>query len=692
MRGPIPWTPEQEAILSHPPDAHALVRAVPGSGKTTTLVGLVERLCAAGVEPSGVRVVMFNKAIATHFQERLGARGIADVRVSTFDSLGLQVVRAAERRGLLTRELIVDVGSSSSLARRVRKRLSKDIQDDEDLIDAITFWKAHLVSPKRARFKGNEPLVDGYALFESLRLGDGRLRVGFADMVYTAVGILREHPRLLGRVSHFLVDEFQDVNLARVELLRRLSSAETSIIAVGDEDQGINEWGGAHPRYIQDFAGTFPWRQVREYPLSRSFRFGATIATAAATLIRRNEGREGLEIVGAGASEGVIRGASDICSTIRELVAEGVSRPEIAVLYRAREQGVGVLAELAAAKIPMETEDFERLRSSRAAALVATYLRLATSDAPAEMDDAWRIAFAPDRFIAKERFARQLKRRRGRLSSVLADRALAESLGQSSTAVDAMAELSRTLELIRWATSTQEAIDVLVEHADLEAQLSPPSASERRRERNAAELAAVLRLFSSLDVAPAAAEGALKALDPSAGASPEGRVWVSTIHKAKGREWRCVLLPRLAEGLCPAERRGEALPGTETEPEGIAQSSWTEQERRIFYVGLTRASERVFLQASASAPSRFLEELRPSLPGRRGGHTAVGAKPSPSPRASGSRWTVDADRALIDAWATDAGLEAIAARCGRSVTAIVRRVVRLGLVKSAGEARARPRV
>ena len=184
------------------------------------------------------------------------------------------------------------------------------------------------------------------------------------------------------------------------------------------------------------------------------------------------------------------------------------------------------------------------------------------------------------------------------------------------------------------------------------------------------------------------AEDTLKALDPTLGLPAEERVWVSTIHKAKGREWRCVLLPGLTEGRCPAQERGDVLPGSEAEPDGIEQSPWIEQERRIFYVGLTRASERVYLQASPSAPSRFLEEMRGVWSGERGRQAAS----SPSPRASGAAWTEAADQALIDAWATDEGLEAIAERCGRSVTAIVRRVVRLGLARSAGEARMRPRV
>ncbi|MEZ4384696.1 MAG: 3'-5' exonuclease [Nannocystaceae bacterium] len=307
---------------------------------------------------------------------------------------------------------------------------------------------------------------------------------------------------------------------------------------------------------------------------------------------------------------GALLEAPDVVATVRGLLDEGVAAQAIAVLYRSREQGIGVLAELAAAKIAIETEDLERLRSSRVAALVAAYLRLATAPGPATLTDAWRIVYAPGRFVQKEALGRQLEARRGRLSGALADGALARELGQPKAAVEAMAKLSRLLELIRWTTSTREAAEVLAERGELDSQLCPASASEERRAREDAELAAILRLFASFDVAPALAERALREWDPTLGRPPQERVWASTIHRAKGREWRCVVLPRLAEGLCPARSRGDALPGSDDAPAGVDPSPWLEQERRIFYVGLTRASERVYLQASPEAPSRFLAELR----------------------------------------------------------------------------------
>lgn len=170
---------------------------------------------------------------------------------------------------------------------------------------------------------------------------------------------------------------------------------------------------------------------------------------------------------------------------------------------------------------------------------------------------------------------------------------------------------------------------------------------------------------------------------------------VSTIHKAKGKEWRCVILPALADGLCPADERG-AVPGTVQEPDGIAQSPWLEQERRIFYVGLTRARERVYVQAMPRAPSRFLDELRPpsaAPPIRRRPappavvevEAEVTASPPPTRRARGKTWSAAEKQALAAAWERGDGLERLASQLGRSVGAIAHRVVQLGLADDVDE-------
>ena len=689
------FTPEQEAIIAHPVDAHALVRAVPGSGKTTTLVSRIVKLCEQGVDPRRIRVVMFNRSIEEFFRVRLASLGVRGVRVNTFDSVGLEVLRVANKLGLLQRKLEVIANGTEQWAREIFSRHRGRIDDEDDLADAIVFWKAHLVSPKRAVFFTNPTLVEAYAEFEELRLADGTLRVAFADMVYTAVRVLNEHPCLLGPIDHLFVDEFQDVNLARVTLLQRLSHDRTSIMVVGDEDQAINEWCGARPQFFRAFSTYFPWLPTREYPLPHSFRFGPTLGVAAARLISHNNDRGHLEVVGTGGSEGAIIETSDVLATIAALSKDGVPQGEIAVLYRGRGQGLGLIARMATAQIAMETEDFERLRTSRAANLVLGYLRFASSDVGPSMKDAWRIVYAPDRFISKNRFEQQLMQRgTSGLAATLADRALAREVGQSTSAVGMMSDLAETLRLMGRCTTAGEALDVLCGRVDIEAQLTAMITSKRKRELNLATFEAFCSFVDGLNVSPAVAVRAVEAFDPTCGASPEQRVWASTIHKAKGKEWRCVILPALAEGLCPAEMVGE-VPGTVDEPDGVEQSPWIEQERRIFYVGLTRARERVYVQSLPPTPSRFLTEIRPPPPPppapvhrQRKGPAAVPTPTSTAtrPSAHGKSWSEAEELVLVEAWKRGAEVAAIAAQLGRSATAVAYCVVRMGLAVSVSEA------
>lgn len=603
------YTPEQRAVIEHPQGAHAVVRAVPGAGKTTTLVARVVHLCARGAEPSRIRVVMFNKAIQQTFEARLAAAGVRGVRVTTFDALGLEVLRAAERAGHLRLPLEVIPGGTAEWAQSVHRKHREAIDHADEIAEAVAFWKAHLVAHPRAAYPTEPALVTAYAELEALRLKDRVLRVAFEDMVFTAVGVLRQRPRLLGRIDHLLVDEFQDVNAGRVELMQRLLSPETCVMAVGDQDQGINEWCGAHPRHFRDFERSFPGLPTRRYPLTRSFRLGPRLAAAANALIRHNEDRDLAEVVGGGAAPGRVEVVEDVAATVRALLAGGRAPAELAILYRSRAQGIFALASLAAARVPMRTDDMSMLRQGRGPELALAYLRFASSDAPTTFEDAWPVVFAPDRFIRKEAFSGQMRQlgKRG-LKSALANRKAARQHGQAPTGIDSMSELADLLQRMDRCDSAGAALDLLVREVDVPAQLCARIRSERDQELAIASFDAVHALLRGLEVAPRDAADALAGLDPQAGEAPEDCVWASTIHKAKGMEWPCVLLPGLAEGVCPAAERGAAL-GTVDEPEGVEQTAWIEQERRIFYVGLTRAIEAAYLQAAGDPPSRFVAEV-----------------------------------------------------------------------------------
>lgn len=689
------WTAEQRRVLDHPPGHHAVVRAAPGAGKTTTLVGRVLRLLEGGADPRRIRVLMFNRTIQQTFEARLREKGVSGVRVTTFDALGLEVLRVADRRGLLRGPLTVAPDDTLALAREVFRSTREHFDSAAEIADAVAFWKAHLVPPARAAFPSNPPLVEAYKALEALRLAGGQLQVAYEDMVYTAVGVLGAHPRLLGELDHLLVDEFQDVNPGRVALLQRLMGPATVIMAVGDEDQGINEWCGAHPRFFQDFAATFPSLPTLEYPLSQSFRFGATLAGAATRLIQHNPARARRPIDGRGATPGSLTEVNDIPGTVSRLIEDGWEPRDLAILYRGRPQGAPVLAALAAARVPLLTEDMGVLTRGRGPELALGYLRYATSSAPVVAEEAWPVLHAPDRYIQRELMF-GLLRTQGQRGLIPLLEGLDERSGLNWTAVRSLRALGQTLKAMRQAVAAGEALDRLLEDVDAEAQLRGWLRSPGDQETAIAAFHAVHALLRGLDVPAAAAAETLAALDPRAGAAPEDCVWASTIHKAKGMEWRAVLLPGLLEGACPAEQVGH-VPGTAEHPKGVPQSPWMEQERRVFYVGLTRAIDAVYLHAPPEAPSRFLAELkglRSSAPAvalsARERTTAVVRRDEQQLAESRRKsWSEEQDQELMEGWEDGYTVDELSERLERSPRAVAARLTRLGLVKSREEARRR---
>ncbi|MEZ4240517.1 MAG: ATP-dependent helicase [Myxococcota bacterium] len=670
----VEFTVEQQAVIEHRPGAHAVVRAAPGAGKTTTLAARVVHLCASGVAPHRIRVLMFNKAAQRTFSARLAERGVGGVRVSTFHALGYEILREAERRGLASKPLQIEVDGAAAWARQVHRQFRDRIASADDIATAVSFWKANLVPPTRAAFPSEPALVEAYAAFEALRRAGPTQRVAFDDLEYLGVAALRRAPDLLPTPEHVLVDEFQDVNPARIALLAGLVGPVSTIMVVGDEDQAINEWCGAHPRFFRSFAETFASLPTVQYRLSQSFRLGPTLAKAATEVVSHDPHRRPGDIVGCGRVPGKIRTVRSVAEAVDDWLDD--DPPEtLAVLYRTRAQGVLALAALAASGIPVRTDDAALLTRGAGPRLAFAWLRHAADDGLVDLESCWSVVFAPERYVHKEAFAAQLRRAGTRgFRAVLRDAEVAHEAGQSRTAIRSMAHLADVLDRMRDAPSAAEALDLLREEVDIGSQICGRISSERQRDLQIAAFDAVAELLRGLQLSPEAAERAVRALDLTRGAG-DRCVHASTIHQAKGLEWPAVVVVGLTEGVFPAERAG-VVPGTVDEPHGVEQSDWLDQERRVFYVGLTRASELAYLEVGTPA-SRFVFEAR------------VFTRRGEKQQRSGKPWTPAQDEVVRDAWMRGAGVAEIGLQLGRSPNAVAARLVRLGLVASRSEARAR---
>lgn len=298
------FTPEQDAVANHT-SGHALVSAVAGSGKTTTLVERVGRLVDAGVEPSSVLCLMFNKSAQEAFQRKLKTRlntpTVAEVR--TYHSMGLKMCKRLVEVGamapaqLITSPAKLEQNARQALRKAWAKREGADSYPPAEAMDGflgfITHVKASMKSPEEVFNKGNyspqlRVLVDAFKDFEQMS-EDARIMF-FDDLIYRTMLTMRIRPDLwvlFSNYEHILVDEFQDTNAAQFEMVQGLASGNASVMAVGDDDQAIYAWRGSDISFILE---TFPdtFAPCTKFPMTTTFRYGHETCLAASHVIARN--------------------------------------------------------------------------------------------------------------------------------------------------------------------------------------------------------------------------------------------------------------------------------------------------------------------------------------------------------------------------------------------------------------------
>lgn len=300
MKKSLTW--EQKHVVSHD-NGHALVKAVPGSGKTVTLIKRVERLVKSGIDHRSILIVMYNKSASQTFKAKLSqvldARMLPEVR--TLHSLALKIIHHAENQRILKKKELISP-DDHRYSRIVRQSYREGFECEEDYIPAedieelelfITRWRAEGVTPDEA---SSDPSINtsGPGYVRAYRrycelLEESNLRT-FDDCLSEANYLLNTNSYQGPRYKHIIIDEYQDVNLAQHTLICSLTKSDTSVMAVGDINQCIYEWRGARPDFIGGlFEKSFKGTMV--YNLSCTFRFGHTLSLMANSVIRRNSAK-----------------------------------------------------------------------------------------------------------------------------------------------------------------------------------------------------------------------------------------------------------------------------------------------------------------------------------------------------------------------------------------------------------------
>lgn len=643
-----PLNEEQRAAVQHF-EGPALVLAGAGSGKTRTVVHRIAYLLEQhGVLPGQILAVTFTNKAAGELKERvadlIGPAG-KDLWVATFHSACLRVLRTyGGLIGLQPGFSIYDDGDQTDIIKDIIKA-SPGLDDAKPrfLRSIIDRAKSNLWSPadlaqqaeqvwgRRVGGFEIDVLADVYQRYQA-RLVRGNA-VDFNDILGRTVELFDKHPDILERVQQRAVfihiDEYQDTNQAQYQLTRQLSSTYQNLMAVGDPDQSIYAFRGANVQNILDFRGDFPEAQV--YRLELNYRSSANVLDVANAVIKENAGRleKNLKAVNdAGEPVRSYRAADHraeadfIARTIeRKVASDEYNYNDFAVLYRTNAQSRSLEESLRREGIPARIVGSVGFYDRMEVKDVLSYARAAVNRAD---DVSWqRVLNRPKRGIgltSQERVATFAAERSIAFADALphaADIVTPAAANRISEFVELMADLAEQSTSLSAAQFLKAVYDQTGYVEDLRKQRT--SEAEDRLENLNELLNAVVEWHEThegtiaefLDDAALLAgsdDMAVKAANKDD--VPEEAVTLMTLHNAKGLEFPVVFLAGLEEYLLPHRSSTASLADIE-------------EERRLFYVGITRAERELYLlhaesrmmfgRTEFSQPSRFLKDIPPKL-------------------------------------------------------------------------------
>jgi len=630
---------QREAVAAT--QRHLLVLAGAGSGKTRVLVHRIAWLVGERhLSPHQVLAVTFtNKAAGEmrHRLEQLLGYSVGGMWVGTFHGLAHKFLRLhAVEAGLPANFQILDSDDQLRLVKRVIRELNLD-ETRWPAKQAQWFINARKDEGERPRdIHGDDhflrTLLQVYAAYEEACARAGL--VDFAELLLRALDVLRsnEHLRLhyRTRFRHVLVDEFQDTNAVQYRWLRELVGDDGEITVVGDDDQSIYGWRGARIENIRLFHRD--WRDAHTVRLEQNYRSSGNILKAANHVIANNSERLGKNLWtedhdGDPLSLYVAFNETDearfVVEEIQKAVRHGSARSDIAILYRNNAQSRALEEALLRAAIPYRIYGgqrfFERLEIRNALA----YLRLIDNrDADAAFE---RVVNVPPRGIGDKTL--ELLRAQARSANVSLWRAARAMTGGEGGQQKPLLP-ARAAGAVRGFLDTIDALADDVRHLELHAvtehmlkhsglldfHLNEKGERGDQRVENLQELVTAARQFRPEDGAEPTLttflnHAALEAGDNQAQAD-EDAVQMMTLHSAKGLEFQTVFLVGLEEGVFPSQQSQD-------------EAGRLEEERRLCYVGITRArrrlvitraeSRRLFGEEKYNAPSRFLREIPPAL-------------------------------------------------------------------------------
>lgn len=688
---------QQQAAVIHR-DGPLLIIAGAGSGKTRVLTRRIAYLLAnRGVAPYEVLAITFTNKAAGEMKERVAelvGPAARSMWVSTFHSACVRILRdEAPRLGYTKAFTIYDSADSRQLLKKIMEELKIDSKflTVRTVQGYISQAKNELIKPANFQSELQQPIAgwlqDIFVIYEQ-RLARSNA-MDFDDLIGKTVEILQKYPeakaRYRSRFRHVLVDEYQDTNHAQYMMIRELVGIEldgipmAELCVVGDADQSIYAFRGANIRNILQFETDY--QSAKTILLEQNYRSTQNILTAANSVISRNQGRKDKNLwteAGAGTAIVGFAAASDrdeadfICHEIQDLKKAATSMPgDTAIFYRANAQSRVLEGALLSNGIPYKVVGGLKFYDRKEVKDLLAYLRVLVN--PEDEVSLRRIINTPKRKIGDrslelvDRFAaeHQLTFWSGLKGCTASDRLSNAAAGSIHSFVDLILEMQA---LLVPEANLERILNAVLSKSGLRSPLvDSDDPQDESRLENLEELVVASQEFQLLRIEAGESYELTDFLESvslvaDADQIPDGEdhggvVTLMTLHTAKGLEYPTVFLTGMEEGTFPHFR---AVDSQARELDDV-DSTEIEEERRLAYVGLTRARQRLYLSYSSyrfingmnfnREPSRFLQEIPneliewrqqsfptlPTLPNFSGSNTTSIRKAGPAPKATGVR-------------------------------------------------------
>ncbi|MBN2588442.1 MAG: UvrD-helicase domain-containing protein [Sedimentisphaerales bacterium] len=618
----------------HHKDGPLLVLAGPGSGKTRVITYRIASLIESGVRPYNICAITFTNKAAEEMRQRAILLGSsAGAQISTFHSLCVRILRQyAAQAGIKPGFTVYDDSDQSKCVKEAVKKCELDTTSfaPARMLDAISTLKNKLIDPES--FKGqagdffSSKLSKVYSNYQKL-LGEHN-GLDFDDLLMKVAFLLRDYPdvreQLNNRYKYLLIDEYQDTNHAQYTIAKYLAVAHNNICAAGDPDQSIYRWRGADIRNILAFEKDYPNAKVVK--LEENFRSGASILRKADNLIAYNKNRKVKVLVPTKTEPGFVdvsgyydetEEAQMIAEQVNDLAAKGVSLKNVAVFYRVNAMSRVIEEALFRNKIKYQiVRGVEFYRRKEIRDLLA-YLKVLVN--PDDEVSLLRIINTPSRGIGKVTIdkvknyasengislfdalgkAGQIKVLPKGTQAKLAVlhnmfvQFQKDALGKAAPVAERVFKESGLEQMLRSeGAEGQNAIENVSELINAASKFDQSATTNGGEESNLLDFLQQISLFSDADSYDTVSDC----------------VALMTLHAAKGLEFENVFIIGLEDGILPHERANYADDEDELE-----------EERRLFFVGMTRAKSALYIsfakyrtirgQTLRSIPSQFLYEL-----------------------------------------------------------------------------------